>query len=101
MATDELSQKEFHVLSVLINAEASGRELHTSVNAEVNRISGPGFYKMLARLEKAGYVEYRTEKVEVNGHKVREHRYSITGAGQSVFHDTARYYALKGGLIRA
>ena len=101
MTPIELSKKEFHVLSALVGGETSGRELHKSLNDEVGIISGPGYYKLMARLKNVGYVEYRSARVDVNGHTVREHLYKITGHGQSAVRDTALYYATKGGLVDA
>lgn len=95
----ELNRKEFHILTTLVDGEASGRELHKSLHSEVVPISGPGFYKLMGRLRDMGLVTYRSEKVEVNGHRVREHRYAITGSGQRAVFETARYYAVQGGLL--
>jgi len=97
----ELNQKEFHVLSELLLGEKAGREIHISLCTDVGLISGPGFYKMMGKLRTLELVQYRTEKVEVNGHKVREHRYEITAAGKEIFDETALYYASKGGLVNA
>ena len=99
----ELSVKEFHILSELMAREMPGRDLHRSLCEEVSHISGPGFYKIMAKLRNMGLVSYRSEKIEVNGYNVREHRYTICVSGRKAVEEIARYHAGKnrGALVDA
>ena len=88
------------LLQQLINGEKSGKELRQLLADNGAKKSGPGFYQIMSRLEDDGLVDPRWKNIEVNGHKVRERRYKITGGGRSVVR-SVRDFVTSIGLMGA
>jgi hypothetical protein len=56
------------------------------------RRSGPAFYQMMSRLERARLVEGWYEQVIAGDQAVTERRYRIRPAGLRVYRETAEFY---------
>lgn len=76
--------------------DISGRELRAGLSAEGVRMTGPAFYRFMARLEEAGLVvgSYLSSVVVVRGteHTVRERIYRLSGHGELALKDTREFY---------
>lgn len=92
-----LTHLQYLVLGVLRNEEQPGRVLRQVLASYGVRRSGPAFYQLMARLEKARWVEGWYEQVTVGDQAVTERRYRITPEGarlwaraQGFYEDVAR-----------
>ena len=95
-----LTHLQYLVLGVLRNEEQPGRALRQVLASYGVRRSGPAFYQLMARLEKARWVEGWYEQVTVGDQAVTERRYRITPEGarlwvraQGFYEDVARLSA--------
>ena len=62
---------------------------------------GPAFYQMMSRLEDSKLVKGWYESKEIDGKKVRERTYEITGHGVTCWNATRDFYIEQGGAIAA
>lgn len=93
MKLPELSHLQFLVIGSMRGGERTGREIRTGLERFRVRQSGPAFYQMMARLEKAGLVEgWYTQEV-VDGQIIKERCYRITSAGSRAWGESRRFYA--------
>ncbi len=93
MKLPELSHLQFVVIGSLTGGERTGREVRRELKRYRVRQSGPAFYQMMARLEKAGLVEgWYTQEV-VDGQIIKERCYRVTGAGSKAWQECRRFYA--------
>jgi DNA-binding PadR family transcriptional regulator len=96
-ALPTLTHLQYLVLGVLRTEEQPGRVLRQALASYGVRRSGPAFYQLMARLEKARWVEGWYEQVTVGDQAVTERRYRITPEGtrrwaraQGFYEDVAR-----------
>ena len=87
-----LTHLQFLVLGVLRTDEQPGRVLRRALASYGIRRSGPAFYQLMARLEKAKWVEGWYEPVVVGDQTVTERRYRITPEGARVWTRAQRFY---------
>lgn len=79
-------------LAHLCEGETSGRDLRACLTESGAVLSAPAFYQLMSRLEDSKLVEGWYELVSVNGKRVRERRYRITGAGRYAYQTTLQFY---------
>ena len=91
-ALPSLTHLQFLVLGVLRTDEQSGRVIRQALHAYGIRRSGPAFYQLMARLEKAKWVEGWYEQVVVGDQSVTERRYRITPDGKKRWNDARAFY---------
>jgi DNA-binding PadR family transcriptional regulator len=91
-----ITHLQFLVLGVLIAGEQPGRSIRAAVAAFGVRRTGPAFYQMMARLERAGLVEGWYAQVTAGDQSVTERRYRVTAAGSKVWSDTRAFYETVG-----
>ena len=92
-ALPALTHLHYLVLGVLRTEEQPGRVLHQALASYSVRRSGPAFYQLMARIERAKLVEGWYEQVTVGGQAVTERRYRITREGAKLWGDAHRFYA--------
>jgi DNA-binding PadR family transcriptional regulator len=87
-----LSHLQFLVLAQLLNGERTGREIRAGLKRYRVRQSGPAFYQMMARLEKAELLEgWYTQEV-IEGQIIKERHYRVTTAGAKAWRECRRFY---------
>jgi len=84
---------QFLILEQLGAGEAAGAEVRAALGEHGVPRTLPAFYELMGRLEKSGLVEGRYAAKTVNGQKVRERRYALTGDGAAAHAATCRFYA--------
>ena len=80
------------MLGVLRSDEQPGRVLRQALASYGVRRSGPAFYQLMARIERAGLVEGWYEQVVVGDQAVTERRYRITREGGRLWAEAHRFY---------
>ena len=80
-ALPALTHLQCLVLGVLRADEQPGRVLRQALASYGVRRSGPAFYQLMSRIERAGLVEGWYERVTVGDQAVTERRYRITRDG--------------------
>lgn len=91
-ALPALTHLHYLVLGVLRSDEQPGRVLRQALATYGVRRSGPAFYQLMARMERAGVVEGWYEQVTVGDQAVTERRYRITREGARLWADAHRFY---------
>ena len=97
-ALPALTHLHYLVLGVLRSDEQPGRVLRQALAAYGVRRSGPAFYQLMARMERATLVEGWYEQVTVGDQTVTERRYRITREGARLWADAHTFYAEVGRL---
>jgi DNA-binding PadR family transcriptional regulator len=87
-----ITHLQFLVLGCLLNEEQPGRTIRETIAEYGVRRSGPAFYQMMSRLERAKLVEGWYEQVVVGDQAVTERRYRIRPAGARVWRETSEFY---------
>ena len=92
MRIPELSHLQFLVLAQLMAADRTGRQIRAGLKPYRVRQSGPAFYQMMARLEKAGLVSgwYTQEVIEAQ--IIKERNYRVTAEGRRAWRESLRFY---------
>jgi hypothetical protein len=104
MPLPDLTHLQFVVLDTLLaEGKLSGRNLRGKLEDQGVSKTGPAFYQLMARMEDAKHVNGWYEEKIVEGQRIKERFYKITGAGEKVHDATMRFYqernlGLKGGL---
>ncbi|HYT89389.1 MAG TPA: hypothetical protein VEL76_11845 [Gemmataceae bacterium] len=107
MPLPDITHLQFLLLTLLIDGEQCGRFLREKLAEHGERKSGPGFYQLMARLEDSKFVEGRYTQKVVEGQRIQERWYKITGQGVAAWEKVRDFYAehgrlgLKGGLANA
>ena len=91
-ALPALTHLHYLVLGVLRSEEQPGRVLRQALASYGVRRSGPAFYQLMARIERARLVEGWYEQVTVGDQSVTERRYRITREGVRLWADAHRFY---------
>ena len=92
-ALPALTHLQYLVLGVLRSDEQPGRVLRQALASYGVRRSGPAFYQLMARIERAGLVEGWYEQVTVGDQAVTERRYRITRDGTRQWAAAHAFYA--------
>ena len=87
-----ITHLQFLVLGCLLQDEQPGRVIRETIADYGVRRSGPAFYQMMARLERAKLVEGWYEQITVGDQAVTERRYRIRPAGARVWRETDEFY---------
>ena len=91
-ALPALTHLHYLVLGVLRSEEQPGRILRQALASYGVRRSGPAFYQLMGRIERAKLVEGWYEQVTVGDQSVTERRYRITREGARLWADAHRCY---------
>jgi hypothetical protein len=91
-ALPALTHLQYLVLGVLRSDEQPGRVLRQALAQYAVRRSGPAFYQLMARIERAGLVEGWYEQVVVGDQSVTERRYRVTREGSRLWTEAHRFY---------
>jgi DNA-binding PadR family transcriptional regulator len=85
MGSGEITVLQFRVLATLLDGDLAGRDVRDRL-AEIGApMKLAAFYRLMGRLEDAGFVEGRYERRRVSNENVRIRIYKITGAGLTVW----------------
>lgn len=87
-----ITHLQYLVLGCLLDDEQPGRAIREAIAAYGVRRTGPAFYQMMSRLERAKLVEGWYEQVVVGDQAVTERRYRIRPAGVKVWRETSDFY---------
>ena len=87
-----ITHLQFLVLGCLLEEEQAGRTIRAVIAGYGVRRSGPAFYQMMARLERAKLVDGWYEQVTVGDQAVTERRYRLRPAGQKLWAETRAFY---------
>ena len=106
MPLPDLTHLQFLVLLSIGGVGRPGRYVREKLAEEGQRPSLPAFYQMMARLEEARYVKTSTRQLDVDGQKVNERWYKVTGAGMKACQEALEFYRVRtlattGGLRHA
>ena len=93
-----LTHLQFLVLGVLRTEEQPGRVIRQALASYGVKRSGPAFYQLMARLEKAQLVEGWYEQIAVGDQSVTERRYRITPEGGRLWTRAQAFYQDVGRL---
>ena len=88
-----LTHLQYLVLGVLRSDEQPGRVLRQALASYGVRRSGPAFYQLMARIERAGLVEGWYEQVTVGDQAVTERRYRLRPSGAKLWTETCDFYS--------
>jgi len=87
-----LTHLQFLVLGVLRADEQPGRIVREALASYGVRRSGPAFYQLMARLERAQLIEGWYEQITVGDQAVTERRYRITPEGRKLWSKAQSFY---------
>ncbi len=87
-----ITHLQFLVLGCLVHEEQPGRVIRERIAEYGVRRSGPAFYQMMSRLERARLVDGWYEQVIVGDQAVTERRYRIRPAGLRLWRETDEFY---------
>ena len=87
-----ITHLQFLVLGCLVHDEQPGRVIRERIAEYGVRRSGPAFYQMMSRLERARLVEGWYEQVIAGDQAVTERRYRLRPAGLRVWRETDDFY---------
>jgi DNA-binding PadR family transcriptional regulator len=93
MPVPDLTHLQFLVLQTIGAVERSGRHIREKLADEGQRKSLPAFYQMMARLEEGGFIKPSTRQIEIDGQKVNERWYKVTGAGLKAVAEVREFYS--------
>jgi len=88
-----ITHLQFLVLGCLRAGEQPGRAIRETIAAYGVRRSGPAFYQMMARLERARWVDGWYEQITVGDQAVTERRYRLRPAGGKLWTEARDFYA--------
>jgi hypothetical protein len=91
-ALPALTPLQYSVLGVLRTEDQPGRILRQALARYGVRRSGPAFYQLMARMERARLVEGWYEQVTVGDQAVTERRYRMTKEGERRWTAAQRFY---------
>ena len=94
-----ITHLQFLVLGCLLGGEQPGREIRDTIAGYGVRRSGPAFYQMMSRLERARLVEGWYEQITVGDQAVTERRYRIRPAGEKLWAETRDFYHKSGAAL--
>ena len=97
-ALPSLTHLQFLVLGVLRSEEQPGRVIRQALASYGVKRSGPAFYQLMARLEKAKLVEGWYEQIAVGDQNVTERRYRLTPEGGRLWTRAQAFYEDVGRL---
>ncbi len=92
MNRDPLPHLQFAILSTLRGKSLAGREIREELRALGIPKAGPAFYRLMSRLEDAGYVEGWYEQEIVDSQIFREKAYKIRAAGIRAWDRTRAFH---------
>ena len=92
MADRPLPHLQFAVLGALGTAKRPGREIREELRSLGLRKAGPTFYRLMTRLEEAGFVEGWYEQEVLDGQIFRERVYQARPAGQQAWRETRDFH---------
>lgn len=92
MSVPELSHLQIAVLDALGAKELSGRELREALKQRKISKSGPAFYQIMGRLEDAKFVAGRYDEKVIEGQRIKERRYLLTGEGSKALRNAVNFY---------
>jgi DNA-binding PadR family transcriptional regulator len=81
MPFGEITVLQFFVLATLLDGELPGRDVRDRLEAQGAPMKLSAFYRLMGRLEDAGFIEGRYERGQVANERVRFRIYKITAAG--------------------
>lgn len=92
MQIPDITHLQFKVLCQLAGRERCGAEVRKQLRHVGVRQTGPAFYQMMSRMERAGWVEGWYEQAEVEGQVVKTRRYRLTEEGAQALRQTREFY---------
>lgn len=80
-----LTDLQFLVLLALLDGRSTGRSIRSELaRSGINR-SGPAFYQMMARLERAEFVVGSYHSKVIDGQIIRQRKYRLTVGGRQAY----------------
>ena len=98
MSTPSLSHLQAAVLDSIGASDISGRDLRAALKKRKIKKSGPAFYQLMSRLEDAKFVTGRYEEKMVEGQRIKERKYQMTGEGEKALRESLSFYSAMEGL---
>lgn len=92
MSVPELSHLQIAVLDALGAKELSGRELREALKQAGVSKNGPAFYQLMSRLEDAKFVDGHYDEKVIEGQRIKERRYILTGEGEKSLRGAMNFY---------
>ncbi len=92
MHLPDLSHLQFIVLGQLLGGETSGRAIRETLRRFRVRQSGPAFYQMMARMEKAGLAEGWYTQDVIDGQLIKERMYRVIDTGAAAWRACRAFY---------
>lgn len=94
MPVPSLTHLQFAVLDALGAEERPGREIRERLTERGVAKTGPAFYRLMARLEDAGFLTGEYHQKTVLGQHLRERRYRIAGDGEAALNEARAFYGI-------
>jgi DNA-binding PadR family transcriptional regulator len=99
----DLTSLQFLVLHVLMGGQRAGRQIRDVLAEHGVSKTGPAFYQLMDRMEKAKFVTGSYETKVIDGQTIKERHYEATNQGVRAYNETHAFYvaaqASKGGLL--
>ncbi len=92
MPVPSLTHLLFAVLDALGAKERPGREVRERLAERGVAKTGPAFYRLMARLEEAGFLTGKYHQKTVLGQHLRERRYRIASDGEAALNAARAFY---------
>lgn len=92
MPIPTVTHLQFAVLSFVGNREIAGHKIREQLAEFGTKMSGPGFYQLMARLEGDGLVKGWYEQSLVDGQPIKERWYKLTANGRRNVLSTREFY---------
>jgi DNA-binding PadR family transcriptional regulator len=92
MAERPLPHLQFAVLGALGSGTRTGREIREELRSLDLEKTGPTFYRLMTRLEEAGFVEGWYEQEVVDGQIFRERAYRALPPGERAWRRTRDFH---------
>lgn len=92
MSPELLPHLQFAILGILRGGRHAGRELRQELRTLGISKAGPAFYRLMSRLEDAGFVAGWYEQEVVDGQIFRQRVYEIRAAGTRAWGRTRAFH---------
>ena len=88
----DLTHLQFLVLTALLDGERRGRDVRELLADEGHRKTAPAFYQMMSRMEDSRLIKGWYDEKIVEGQRIKERWYKVTGHGQKAWDEVREFY---------
>lgn len=92
MQLPELSYLQLLVIEAIAAGRVSGRKVREHLKQNGVPKGGPAFYQLMSRLEDSGFVEGNYEEKIIDGQRIKERFYRVTGEGERAVRQALNFF---------